>query len=477
MEGNRYYEVLDRGCMLRGILKNLWLVVLALVIGAGTANLVLQFRQPQTYTSSATYAVMSKSGTATTLSNMSAANEAATMMSEIIKSEVMANRLTNELGDEVGTLSAQVVGETNILLISATADTAEAAFRMMLMAKDSFGEYFSKVDSSAVLQLVSDARIPLSPNGQRSATKYIFLGAMAGGLIMVAVLLLFHIKADTVQTRRGARRQLDAQVLVALPHEKREPLLSSGGTSFYFRENLYRLRSKIETAAPAGDEAVVILVTSVAANEGKSTVAANLALALAEKHRGVLLIDADLRNPSLSEMLGNGYGRKKGLGELLQKQELTAADIASAVGYQKKTNLMAILERKHYEDATDILSNRKMITLLNVLKKTVKYIVLDTPPIGIFPDGSVLSDLSDLSVLVVRQDMVSACDINDAADILSQGRSGFQGVVLNDMHTTSASGYGYGYGYGYGKKNQGYGSYDKVRDKQAKTNRGGRRNG
>lgn len=477
MEG-KYRKTLDWGCLLRGILKNLWLVLLALVIGAGVANLVRYQMWTETYTSSATYAVMSRSGTSTTMSNMSAANEAATMMSEIIKSEVMENRIRNELGDKAseGSLSAQVVGDTNILVISSTAQTAEVAFRMILLAKDSFDEYFAKVDSSAVLQLISDARIPLTPEYERSAGKYVFLGALAGAAMMVVLLLLLHIRRDTVQTRLGAREQLDAQILVTLPHEKRAPVLSrNNAVSFYFRENLYRLRSRIETAAPAGEEAVVILVTSVAANEGKSTVAANLALALAEKHQGVLLVDADLRNPTLGKMLGNEYVRKTGLGELLQKSQLSAADIAGAVGFRRKTNLMTILEGKAYPGATDLLSSKKMVSLLGALKKTVKYIVLDTPPVGIFPDGSVLSDLADLSLLVVRQDMVSACDINDAVDSLVEGSSNFQGVVLNDMRSSGASEYGYGYGYGYGKRSRGYGyGYgDEPSRKQGEVRRGG----
>lgn len=459
MEGT-YRKTLDWGCLLRGILKNLWLVLLALVIGAGVANLARHQMWAETYTSSATYAVMSRSGTSTTMSNMSAANEAATMMSEIIESEVMANRIRNELGEkaDAGSLGAQVVGDTNILVITATAQTPEVAFRMILLAKESFDEYFAKVDSSAVLQLISDARIPLAPEYQRSVGKYVFFGALAGAAVMIVLLLVLHIRRDTVQTRQGAREQLDAPVLVTLPHEKNEPVLSRSNTvSFYFRENLYRLRSRIETAAPAEAGAVVILVTSVAANEGKSTVAANLALALAEKHQGVLLIDADLRNPTLGQMLGKEYVRGKGLGELLQKPQLTAADIAGAIGYRKKTNLMTMLEGKAYSGATDLLSSKKMVSLLGVLKKTVKYIVLDTPPVGMFPDGSVLSDLADLSLLVVRQDMVSACDINDAVDSLTEGGSDFQGVVLNDMRSSGASEYGYGYGYGYGKKARGYG--------------------
>lgn len=462
MDLNQWISTLDVGCMIRDILRRLWMVILAMVIGAGCMNLMMELVWTEEYTSSATYAVMSKSGITTTLSNSTAANEAASMMSEILESEVMTNRLRNELGSEVtlGSLSAQVVGETNMLVISATAQTPETAFSMVQLAMENFDDYFSKVDSSAVLQVVSDARVALSPDSTRGTLRYLILGAVMGGGLMVILLLWMHIKADTIQTRFGAKQKLDAQVLVSLPHEKIKPLMTNSAVSFYFRENLYRLRSCIENFAAGHENAVVILVTSVAANEGKSTVAANLALALAEKHQGVLLVDADLRNPTQVDILGEEYAGKRGLGSLLQQENLDVNSITGAIGYQKKTNLRAILERQSDSGALDILSGQRMERLLGLLRRTVKYIVLDTPPIGLFPDSSVLADLADISILVVRQDMVSACDINDATDSLGQGKSAFQGVILNDMRSVTGYGYGFGcnsqYSYGgYGNKTPG----------------------
>ncbi len=63
------------------------------------------------------------------------------------------------------------------------------------------------------------------------------------------------------------------------------------------------------------------------------------------------------------------------------------------------------------------------------------YIVIDSPPVGMFADGDVLADVADSALLVVRQDVVSACDINDAADAISQGKAAFLGCVLNNMQT------------------------------------------
>ena len=80
------------------------------------------------------------------------------------------------------------------------------------------------------------------------------------------------------------------------------------------------------------------------------------------------------------------------------------------------------------------------------------YVIIDSPPMGMFPDAEVLAEISDASLLVVRQDCASACDINDAADDLRKCRAKFLGCVLNDMASIFSGNYGYGkkYGYGYG---------------------------
>lgn len=467
METNHWLDGLDRGCLLRGLLKNIWMVLLGALIAMGGMRFLLTVVWRPVYVSSATYAVMSKSGISTTAGNMSAANEAAVMMTEILQSEVMENRIRETLGEQTGNLQAQVVGNTNMLIITATAENAEAAFQMMQVAMDSFDGYFSKIDSTAVLQKISDARVPLNSTGERSMGKYLLLAAMLGAGAVVVVLLWLHIKADTIQSRRGARKKLDAQVLATLPHEKTPPLLSGKAASFYYRENIYRLRSRLETASAGKADAVVILVTSVAEGEGKSTIAANLALALAEKHKGVLLVDADLRNPALIKILGDKYGKEQGLGELLRKKQLDVQNVADVIGYNKQTNLMTILERKKYQGATDMLSGPYMRLLLKALRRVVKYIVLDVPNTGMFPDVCALTELVDFSLLVVRQDVASACDINDAADMLEQGDSEFLGCVLNDMRSSVGDGYGYGYSYGRG---YGYGyGYGHTKTTQGET--------
>jgi Mrp family chromosome partitioning ATPase len=105
--------------------------------------------------------------------------------------------------------------------------------------------------------------------------------------------------------------------------------------------------------------------------------------------------------------------------------------------------------------SSELLSGPAMPPLLQQLR-VFDFVIVDTPPMGMFPDAEILADLVDASILVVRQDYTAACDINDAIDALNECKSTFLGCVLNDMRSSSYSQYGYGTKHAYGSK-YGYG--------------------
>ena len=460
-------------CVLRTIVRNCWMVVLAALIAGMGAKLMLDWIWTPEYTSSITYTVMSKSASATSIANYNTANEVAVQYSSMLESELMQERICQALGVESlpGTISASVVGETNILQVSATSSSARTAFEMVRAVDAHYPELGQYIDQNAVLHVLTSAQAPTSPSNALNQRKLISTAALLAGVAMVAALGWFSIARDTVQTRAGARHKLDAEILAAIPHEKRgrgklgkkeRLLLRSPMVSFFFQEAFFRLRTSVEQAeTEKNNTGRVLLVTSVTAGEGKSTVAANLALALAQKHRAVMLIDADLRNPTQVRLLGRKAMGKEGLSKLLQSGVSDAGRIAAAAAYDEATNLVTLVNDQPCRNAAELLSSESMARLVAAVRKTMDYIVIDSPPIGMFADGDMLADLADDALLVVRQDVVSAGDINDAADAIAQGKARFLGCVLNNMQSFSLfhrlSGYGYG-SYGYGYHGYGYGN-------------------
>lgn len=195
-----------------------------------------------------------------------------------------------------------------------------------------------------------------------------------------------------------------------------------------------------------------IMVTSTAPSEGKSFVASNLAISIAQSiDEYVLLMDCDLRSPSINSMFG--LGDCEGLSEYLsQSKPLSNLLVNSSIG-----KLKILPAGQVPSNPSELLSSEQMRRLMHEVKLRYndRYVIVDTPPPYITSETSVLSRQVDGIVIVVRQGKTQKQNILDIIDIY--GREKILGVVFNDAQ--SLIGYGkYGYGkYGYGK--YGYGKY------------------
>ena len=162
----------------------------------------------------------------------------------------------------------------------------------------------------------------------------------------------------------------------------------------------------------------------------------------------------DLRRPVQSEMLGLSVKQKNELGTLLT-ESAAPEKILSAAVTDPATGLHSLLSTKSYTDVIELLASDQLAKVVALARERYDYVIIDSPPLGFFSDSELLSDLSDASVLVVRQDTVPAPEINDAIDALRAGKAEFLGCILNDMAHLAA--WSSGYGYGYGKKYDKYG--------------------
>ena len=204
----------------------------------------------------------------------------------------------------------------------------------------------------------------------------------------------------------------------------------------------------------------VFLITSCAENEGKSTVAANLALSLAQKHQRVLLLDADLRKPAQSLIFSAAPAPGTDLGYLITHRPDREA-LEKAIVRDEATGLSHLYAAPLRRSQSEALSPDSFRPLLDALRESYSYILIDTPPFSFFADAEVLADAADAAILVVRQDLVPAAVVNDTIDDLNAAHAALLGCVLNNyqsFHFGSRLG-GYGYGYGYGSYGGKYGYY------------------
>ena len=198
-----------------------------------------------------------------------------------------------------------------------------------------------------------------------------------------------------------------------------------------------------------GTPARCIMVTSASPGEGKSFVSANLAISIAQSiDEYVLLMDCDLRAPSIDSLFG--FSDMEGLSEYLSN----AKPLESLLLNTFLEKLKLLPAGKIPANPSELLSSEQMKRLIHEVKLRYndRYIILDTPPPYVTSETSALARQVDGIVIVVRQRKTRKQDIYDLID--TYGREKILGIVYNDANKSFGFGYGkYGYGkYGYGNK-------------------------
>lgn len=446
-------------CLLQRLLRDGLLIIAAGLIAVMLALTAIQnLYQPQ-YTASATLAVSVKSSSySSVLSNLSVSAEIADTFTQLFESNMFGEVAASQMGVSSlpGALTATVLPDTNLLVLRVTADTPSDAFRTLKIMLENYDSVSEHVFQNVLLRELDSPSVPQSPSNPVNQSKILKMAFLGGAAAMAALLLVIAICADTVQTSEALRKKVDAPLFATLHHEAKNKtlrtklkrankglLVTMPVASFRFTEGVYKLGTKLSYAAGDGEKKV-FLVTSVAENEGKSTVAANIALTLAERGKKVLLMDADMHKPAQYKLFSHRPGRE--LGEIIRGTAECRPD------YLEQYKIYALFGTQTNYDAAERFNSAGMEKVMDWARKEMDYVIIDGSPAGLFSDVESLADLADASLLVVRQDGISARHINDTIDRLNQCRGELLGCIFNDVRSLPFSNdhYGYGYGYGYG---------------------------
>ncbi len=216
---------------------------------------------------------------------------------------------------------------------------------------------------------------------------------------------------------------------------------------FIASEQYRLLRANIQFTIPEGVRCPIIGVTSSVRGEGKSTTAVNLSYVFAEKGHKVLLIDGDLRIPSVAKKMQ--ISSTPGLTDLL-------LGLGAAVNSWKSTihpNWYILPSGEIPPNPSELLGSRRMENVLNTLKEHFDYIIVDLPPINIVSDAMSIADLITGMIVVIREDYTSKRDLERCFRQIELSNVKVLGCVMNE---SDLSGHSYGR---YGK----YGKYKRYR--------------
>ena len=179
----------------------------------------------------------------------------------------------------------------------------------------------------------------------------------------------------------------------------------------------------------------IICITSSKKDEGKTTVLSNLGVSFAKIDKKVLLIDADLRNPSISKMFDTS--NTQGLMDIL----LGKRNIQDCVKKTKQENLYILTGGTIPPNPAEVLSSKKMSEFIESIKDEYDYIFIDSPPVGVVSDASIISAYSDGVIFVVGANEVDSNLAKIAKERLDSVKANIVGVILNKFKTDTNSEY------------------------------------
>ena len=431
------------------VLSRMWLWVVLLAVAGGILFFIRDYMSwSPRYTASAVFTVNISSDTqsssgAGSFYASSTAEQMEKTFPYILTSGVLSRRAAAEMGQDSisGTIHASAEPNTNLFTMSVTDSDAQRAYDTLQVVIKCYPEVAEVIVGRTSLQLLDESGVPVKPNNPRNSQESAKKGAVAGAGLGLAWTLFVTLSRRTVRRKNDIPRYINVKCLGEIPQvtlkkrsRKGKQVLNITDEKINgdFLEAIRLIRNKIEYSA-AKNHQKVVMVTSALAGEGKSTVAVNLALSMAQNGKRVVLMDCDLRHPSDREILRLPDG--KGLYEVLKGE----ADIQEVLMDRKKLNFGKDMDfyfvpgGKAVADGSKLLDSRQMKIIFEALKKVADYIILDSAPIGILTDAGILAQYADSAVCVVKKDYARADSIMEGMEELADGHVHVIGGILNGV--------------------------------------------
>lgn len=444
----------------RLIRVNLKLFIIGLLAGA-LVMFGYSMLQPKVYASTSTgyVTVGDSNGIGDVISGNSAAVDKAGSYIQIVKSRKVAEEILAEnpdlnmsAGEISNNLTAALEGTSALIKVTATGNSPEAAQVLANSSLDATAKVVNEIEGSTTVRVVplEDAttnKTPVSPNTKKN----VLIGAAAGIILVFAVIFIRRSLDVKLRTRKDATEASGVGVLGTLPEtdDLSEANILKTSEGHHAQENIRQLRTNLRFVN-VDNPPRAVLVTSSEPGEGKSTVSTSLARALAETGQPTIIIDADLRRPTVAKKFQ--IDSKIGLTQVLAEQ----VELSDAVRQYEDSQLFILPAGRIPPNPSELLGSDKMRQLIKELSEEFMVIV-DVPPLLPVTDASLLSRSVDGVILVASVGKTRKDHLKEAADMLRNVEANVLGMVINRTPLSGLSGNYYGFGYATTAK--GYSSY------------------
>lgn len=440
------------------ILRRNWLIVLTCtllgLLGGGAGNLMIT----PTYTSETQlFVAIQNSGSVQELQQGNTFSQA--RVQSYVKTATTPSVLqpvidTLGLDSTAQELAGRVTAATDlntVLIKIAVIDTspvqasatAQAIAASLVQVVESLEQPKTGGTSPVRLSIVAPATVPSSPSAPNTKLN-LALGLLVGLVAGAGAAILRSMLDSRVRGEADVSAVTGTPVLGRIAFEEsaaKSPLLTQSARQSPRSESFRQLRTNLQFANVAG-QVKTIVVTSSLPGEGKSTTAANIAIALAEAGASVCLVDADLRRPMINEYLG--LDRNAGLTTAL----IGRGEVEELLQPWGESNLFVLASGQIPPNPSELLGSERMRQIISTLEGIFDTVVIDAPPLLPVTDATVVSRIADGVVLVVGAEKIKRQDLEKSIATLGLVEANLLGLVINRLPLKGPDAYSYTY-YGY----------------------------
>lgn len=479
------------------LLSKIWFIVICTIVIGTASFLTAKFIMPTKYESYTTMYVKNQNSVSqetnknVDLNDLNASKSLVSTYIAVLKSNKVMNEVGARLLDsfeeddlkevfkiEDGKIDADqikecfsmsAVDETEVMKITANTVNPTLSAEMCTIIGDIAPDFLIRVVGAGSVEIVDEAvpnYKPVSPN----VPLITLIGLIVGFSLAVFVVLLIDFFDDTVKESEQLSKKYEKAILGEVDSMaaekskgKKKKTQSNGGRflltekdiPFSVTESYKSIRSNIIFSLGTSEKKVVA-ISSPNPSEGKSTTAANIAIAFAQTDSTVLLIDGDMRKPVQHKTFK--VRNDEGLSTLIIGKSTLAKSVKSNV----INGLDLLPSGPMPPNPSELLASEQFKKLLDKLANNYDYVIVDTPPVNVVSDAMVMKDGINGILLVLKFGDTTYADVNNCMKQIELANASLFGFIINEIKHTHGSAYynykykykykDYGYGYGYGHR-------------------------
>lgn len=442
-------------------LKRYWIQLLLVLVAAAAVTVAyLNASYKPVYSAKVTYAV---NKTGMTENDAALAKRLSSSVAKIYGTYEFQDELFDSIQEkslDPGKcwISTQYTEGANLFTVTVSSNDFRNVDPVLEAFQQVYPRWADKSNGSVELETVDRVQASQIPDNPYSMIDCAVKGLLVGLVLVAALTFLYAQTLHTVRKEKDMKKVTSKGCIALIPDTKMKKrtnenkshlLISNKRIDWSFKQSMLSAQSRLDQIM-SRQEQKVLLVTSTLPQEGKSLMSVNLALAAVQNGKKTVIIDGDLRNHSVGRVFGF-EGKTLGLSDFFDRKAdpdeiITRSGELAVIGGGTRTG-----------GVSGIISDEMMEDLMGYLRRVYDFIVIDTPPSGLFSDAAILEKYADTCLYVVRQDMATLHEIQEgiAPFIIENKLAGY----LINRSSSSISSYGKYGKYGYSK----YGHYGKYK--------------